>query len=419
MITVGALVGDRGLSYAVQRNIAVLLSAQAISAGAITLSVALGSVMARRLTGSDEVSGIPATVNLVAGAFAAYSASRLMAARGRRVGLSAGYMLGAIGAVVAASFAIAGSFLGFLLGSAMVGGGNAFIQLSRYAAAELVPVAIRGRTVGLMLFGSVIGAMLAVGLARIVERGARSFDIDTIQLSWLTAGVLLACGAALVGSMFRSMPPAPTPEVDGALPVEDRSTWQVLRAPTVLLGMLSLVTAQGVMVMLMNLMPLHADHLGASLPTISLLFSGHFVGMFGFALVTGRLVDRWGARIVSASGGGLMISSAVVAILAVTPLDLGLSLFLLGLGWNFCFVSGSTLLTEALRPAERTKVQGTIDFFGYLAAATCVAGGGIAFGAFGFEAVAVLGLVLASALVAALSIGWLRRAPIAATAADS
>jgi len=304
--------------------------------------------------------------------------------------------------------AMAGSFPGFLVGSAMVGGAAGFIAQSRYAAAEMVPAAVRGRTVGLMLFGSVIGAIGSAALTPTVRSLAESAGVDSIELSWLIGGIFLALGALLVGGFFRPIPPAaasPT-AAPGTLEAE-RTRGEVFALPDVRLAMLSLVVGQGVMVMLMDLIPLHAERNGHDLPTLSLILSVHFVGMFAFAWLTGRLVDTRGPRAVSALGGVQILFGAAIASISASVAGLGLSLFFIGLGWNFCYVAGSTLLSQQLQAAERSRIQGTVDFLGYLAAALCVSGGGLLFGVLGFEAVAGVGMAAPLVLLMTLFAGRL------------
>ncbi|HWG85486.1 MAG TPA: MFS transporter, partial [Deinococcales bacterium] len=179
------------------RALGALFMAQALSAGAVTVSTSLSSIIATRLTGSEALSGLPATINMVASAVAAALVGRLMAARGRRFGLLTGYALGGLGCFLAAAFAIRGSFPGFLVGSAMVGMARGGTDQARYAAAELVPQEARGRTIGLFLSGSVVGAVLAASLTPLVRGAAERAAIPEIEAGWLLAGLFMMAGGLL------------------------------------------------------------------------------------------------------------------------------------------------------------------------------------------------------------------------------
>jgi MFS family permease len=147
------------------------------------------------------------------------------------------------------------------------------------------------------------------------------------------------------------------------------------------------------MVMLMVLMPLHADHLGIAPLTITTLITSHIFGMFGFSWLTGSLADKWGRRTIIMLGALQFALSGFIAIFATRPLEMGISLFLLGTGWNFCSVGGSTLLTDNLEPSERARVQGGAETMVWISAAIGALGGGIIAGTFGFPILGVIGMI--------------------------
>lgn len=392
-----------------RQGLAVLFAAQALATGATIVSTSLGSIVAARLTGTESLAGLPSTLNMLAAALAAVLAGRLMAARGRRLGLSVGYAVGAAGAILAGLMALQGSFAGFLVGSAMVGVASGVVQQGRYAAAELVPPAVRGRVVGRLLSGSVLGALLASALTPAVTFWAARTGWGAIELGWILGGILLAAGSLLVGLGFNARPLEPAASPGPGVADEPRSWPELVRDPQVRLALVSLGVGQGVMVMLMVLTPLRASHLGHGLPTISTLLSAHFAGMFGLAWLTGSLADAWGRPRTILLGSGLLAAAALIAAGAEQAPALGLSLFLLGLGWNLCFVAGSALIADRLRPAERARAQGGADLVVWSCAAAGALGGGVIVANLGYPAVAWLGLLVS--LVPALLIGVGRLEP--------
>src|SRR5207247_7373503 len=134
------------------RSLLALLLAQAAASAALTTSVSLSSILVTHLTGSAALSGLPATINMVAAALSAFVAGLAMARFGRRAGLVGGYAIGAVGAVAGFGFAAAGNLPGFLVASATVGAAQAVVLQGRYAAADHVPAEARGRVVGVTLF---------------------------------------------------------------------------------------------------------------------------------------------------------------------------------------------------------------------------------------------------------------------------
>jgi MFS family permease len=111
----------------------------------------------------------------------------------------------------------------------------------------------------------------------------------------------------------------------------------------------------------MVITPVHMHHENHSNGEISLVFMAHTLGMFGFAFATGWLIGKLGARPMIAFGAGLLALSSILSALAGNLMSLAIALFILGLGWNFCFVAGSALLTSALHPIERGRIQGAND----------------------------------------------------------
>jgi MFS family permease len=166
------------------------------------------------------------------------------------------------------------------------------------------------------------------------------------------------------------------------------------------------------MAMLMVITPLHMRQHQHSLTSISFVISAHVVGMYLFSVFSGRLADRWGRGPVIVAGAAILTLAALGAPLSAAVVPISLALFLVGLGWNLCYVGGSSLLADQLTPAERGRTQGFNDLLIGLASAAGSFGSGLVFAAVGF---ATMGLVAAGVAVILLSLtAWSRvgrRAP--------
>ncbi len=391
-----------------RRNLIVLFVCQALTNGSIVSSTSLSSVIVLYLTGSDKLSGLPSALNLMASALAAFVSGRIMASYGRRVGLSLGYGIGAVGALFGAWMALSGNFIGFLIGGMLIGWCNGAVNQARYAAAEMVPASVRGRVIGTIVSGSVLGSLLATALTPTVQNLAKTYNVQAEKLGWLMAAAFLFVGFALIATLFR--PKASHLAADSVVSshttssTDDsservapaRTIQELLRLPELQLALVCLVVGQGVMTMLMVLTPVHLKHLGEGLPTISGVITVHIFGMFGFSWLTGQLVDRLGRRSVAMLGALQLMLAGLIAVLAVGVLELGLALFLLGLGWNFCNVAGSALLADHLRTNERARTQGLADMLSWLSGAAGAFGGGLIINALGFSAVGWVGLIVGS-----------------------
>jgi MFS family permease len=151
-----------------------------------------------------------------------------------------------------------------------------------------------------------------------------------------------------------------------------------------------MVLGQVVMVAIMVITSLHMRDHNHQLGDISAVISAHTLGMYAFSVVSGRLADKWGRGPVILTGATTLLLACLTAPLSPDVLPLAVSLFLLGLGWNFCFVGGSTLLSDQLSPAERARTQGVNDLLVGLASATGSLSSGLVFAATGYTVIAMV-----------------------------
>ena len=377
----------QNLSSPVRRNLIVLFIAQALATSATTVSTTLSSIIIFNITGAESLSGLPSTINFFMSAVMAFWAGRIMQSKGRRFGLGWGYTIGVIGAILAASMALEKNLIGFLIGGALVGAANGAIQQAKYAAGEMVSSAVRGTVIGALVTGSAFGSILSWAVAPLVQGFAKSQSIPSIEFGWYLGAFWLLLGALLI---FLGLRPDPSTlavqETKAASGGVARDWTALLKIPEMRLALISMGLGQMVMVSLMVLMPLHAKHLGHEESATGLI-SVHILGMFAFGWLTGRLVDTWGRKTMIQLGALMLMLSAFVAVFATRPLEMGFSLFILGLGWNFCSVAGTTLLTDQLYAHERASVQGSAELIVWMCAAIGALGGGLIVGAFGFPVI--------------------------------
>jgi MFS family permease len=165
---------------------------------------------------------------------------------------------------------------------------------------------------------------------------------------------------------------------------------------------------QVVMVAIMVITSLHMQGHNHGLGNISTVISAHTFGMYAFSVVSGRLADKWGRAPVILTGAATLLLACLTAPLSPDVLPLAVSLFLLGLGWNFCFVGGSTLLADQLSPAERARTQGVNDLFVGLASAIGSLGSGLVFAATSYTVIVLIAGVL-SLIPLGMVLIWIRR----------
>lgn len=180
--------------------------------------------------------------------------------------------------------------------------------------------------------------------------------------------------------------------------------------------MASMVIGQVVMVLIMTATPIHIENSGFGLNLVGTIISAHTLGMFAFAPLVGRLVDRIGPILVIVAGAAILVVSSVMA--AIAPSDatvlLGWALFLLGIGWNFGFVAGSTLLSVSIEPDGRPLVQGRIDSAVWGASAFASLSAGFLLAGPGYSFLSYLGAALVIILVVVLVTRGRQEVPAAA-----
>jgi MFS family permease len=381
----------------------------------------VSALVAIQLTGDAAWAGVPAAVLQLAGAFAAVAVGVITERIGRRSGLALGLGVGVLGMGVAAGAIIADAWLLFLGGLALTGAASAAALLGRFAVAEVHPPERRGRAISNVVIGGAIGAVVGPLIVGPSGRWAERAGVNELAGPYLAALVILAVAALATFAWLR-----PDPRDVGRKMAEKhpertvhqgpaRSIYQILRTPAASVAVLALALSQMVMVMMMVVTSPYMMMHQHDLTDISLVIAAHTFGMFAFSFLSGRLTDRWGRGWVIMAGAGMLALACALALLSPDVLPLAAALFLLGLGWNFCFVGGSTLLSDLLSPAERAKTQGANDLLIGIATAAASLGSGLIFA---FTSYTVMGFVgIAVSLVPLGLAGWWmasERKPVAA-----
>ncbi len=389
----------------------VLFTAQAFGSAGFIAAATIASVAGAALSGREAWAGVPSAAFLLGSALAAYLWGVVMDALGRRTGLVLGLWTGVLGALIAAWAIVQGSFGLLLVGLPLMGSAQAALQLGRFAAAEVSPPALRGRAISNVVLGGTVGAIMGPLLV-----GPMGVWSTQLGLPELTGAYAASAGMFVLALLVVFILLRPDPRDVGrqlALNATDtadttaRPLGVILRQPAVIAAVSAMVFGQVVMVMLMVITALHMSHHGHALTSISAVISSHTLGMYAFSVLSGRLTDRWGRAPVILAGAATLLLACLLAPLSPQVLPLAVSLFLLGLGWNFCFVGGSSLLSDNLSPAERSRTQGVNDLLLGLASATGSLGSGVVFAGVGYAAMGIVGAVVAL-LPLFLTLWWWR-----------
>lgn len=400
---------------AIARKItAILFAQQSLASAGFIAAATLNAIVGKELSQNPSWAGVPTAVYLLAGAFSAFMWGYVFDAAGRRGGLVTGLITGVIGSSVTFYAIAIHSFPLFLTGMVLMGVANAAVQLGRFAAAEVNKPEHRGRAISNVVIGGTVGSVIGPFVAGPAGNIVGSWGVDELAGAYLFAAILFAVGAVVVWVGLRPDPREVGKQVaeqfpeTGSTPGEVRSVFQILSQPAALVAVISMVLGQMVMVLVMVITSLHMRGHNHGLPDISAVISSHTFGMYAFSIISGRLADRFGRGRVILMGSATLVVACVAATISPNVLPLGVALFLLGLGWNFCFVGGSTLLADQLSPLERARTQGFNDLLVGLASAFGSLESGFIFASLGYNMMAYVsaGIALIPLLVVAV---WIKR----------
>jgi len=391
----------------------VLFATQSLASAGFIASATINSILGAKLGNHASYAGVPSAVYLLGGAFAASAWGYLMDRIGRRNGIVLGLIIGVLGnALVLYAISIS-SFLLFLLGMVMMGITNAAVVLGRFAAAEVNPPAQRGAAISNVVLGGTFGAVFGPLLVGPMGTFAHSLGMDELAGAYIATLALFAIASVVVLIGLRPDPRDLGRELAARYPEETphgatRPLLEIFRQPAALTAVTAMVLGQVVMVAIMVITSLHMRGHNHNLRDISAVIASHTFGMYAFSVISGRLSDKWGRGRVILAGSLILLLACIAAPLSPNVLPLAVALFLLGLGWNFCFVGGSALLADQLSPAERGSSQGTNDLLVGLASATGSLGSGFLFAASNYTIIAIASGVIALVPLA-MSLLWVRK----------
>lgn len=373
-----------------KRNIFLLVGAQALFQTFSVLVMTASGLVGLKLAPDKGLATLPIAMMTLTVALTMIPASLFMQRHGRKAGFLLGACIGSLAGLLAALAIWYGSFVLFVFANMLVGSYQAFAQYYRFAAADVASDDFRSRAISWVIAGGVVAALAGPNIARLTQgMGPAPFGV-----SFLLMFVLGLLASLLVSRL--AVPPASVAEVTGPA----RPMREIVRQPVFLTALAGSVVGYAVMIMVMTATPLAMQTCGLPLGAATTVVQWHVLGMFVPSFFTGNLIKRFGVLQIMAAGVLLIAGQVAAALSGVEFHHFVSSLILLGLGWNFLFIGGTTLLTHAYRPAERAKTQAAHDFlmFGAITVASFSAGGLL--NAYGWQ---VMNLTVIPFLVVALS----------------
>jgi MFS family permease len=350
-----------------RRNVWVLALAQSLVMIGTSTMIAEAALVGYMLAENKSLATLPVGLMQLAAMLTTFPASFLMKRYGRRFGFTVGAAFGLAGQVVCVWGIFDGSFLLFCAGSMLNGVYNGVGLFYRFAAADGVPAAARGKAISFVLAGGVVAGVIGPEMARLTH------DLFA-PIAFVGSFVALAVVSivALVVVQFIDIPAPVGEERTGAT----RPMAEILGQPKAAVAVFAGVAAYSVMSLVMNATPLAMVACGLTFGDAARTIQAHVLAMFVPSFFTGSIIARFGLLNVMKAGAVILVASAAVVLAGLDFWNFYIGLILLGLGWNFLYIGATTLLTETYTPSEKAKTQAANDFivFGTVAAAAAASG---------------------------------------------
>jgi MFS family permease len=391
-----------------KRNVIVLATCQALLFTNNSTLIALNGLVGYALSPDKRLATLPVTGWVIGAALTTFFASLLMKRVGRRAGFMFGTSVGIVGALICSSAIYLGNFWLFCFGTIVFGVYNAFGQYYRFAAADTGPMEFRSKAISFVVAGGLVGGILGPTTSR--------FTKDLLPTAYLGAYlvlILILLIVILVLTQLRIPPPTEKEAHEGGRPI-----LQIMLQPAYIVAVMAAGFGYGVMNLLMTATPLAMGICGHPYSAAATVISWHVIAMFAPSFFTGNLIKRFGVLNMMMAGVALNLACVAIAVAGIDVPNFWFALVLLGLGWNFLFISGTTLLTETYRPEERAKAQGANDLTIFIIMATSSFSSGMVLEASGWSTLNYLAIPFIAAI--ALAVIWLmlrRRAMTEARAA--
>ncbi len=383
------------------RNVLVLSACQAtLQTGGVTL-VAITGLAGFALASDKAFATVPLTCYVLGSAITTIPASMLMKSIGRRAGFQVGTGIGMLGAALCGLAIYLANFWLLCCGMMVMGSYTAFGKYYRFAAADVAQPSFRAKAISLTLAGGIVGGFVAPEMAK------RTKDLfaEHVFLGSYLSLIVVCMIAALLLSRLEIPQLSEQERKEGGRPLRE-----IMRQPVFMVAALAGALSYGIMNLFMTSTPLamhaHHHHFNAA----AFVLEWHVLGMYGPSFFTGSLIQKFGVLKVILAGIALLFVAVLCALAGTGVVNFWLALFVLGVGWNFMYVGGSTLLTECHTPAERAKTQAANDFAVFVTMSISSMSSGLLLNASGWHAVnygTVPFLLLALGMTSWLI--WLRR----------
>lgn len=354
-----------------KRTLVVVVLSQIFGGAGLAAGITVGALIARDMLGSENFSGLPAALFTLGSALSAFLVGRISQVFGRRYGLSLGFIAGGIGAIGVILAATINNVLLLFIALFIYGAGTSTNLQARYAGTDLANEKQRATAVSIAMVSTTFGAVAGPNLVTPMGKIADSVGIPTLAGPFILAALAYILAGLTLFIYLRPDPFLVAKEISDAQEeqknqVSDQVKLELdtkINRAGIIVGALVLVLSHVVMVAVMTMTPIHMENHGKELSAVGLVIGLHIAAMYLPSIGTGVLVDKFGrVFMVVASSITLAISGLMAAFVPGDSLFwLTIALVLLGLGWNFGLISGTTIIVDSTNLNTRAKTQGSVD----------------------------------------------------------
>lgn len=351
-----------------KRTLIIISISQIFGGAGLAAGVTVGALLAQQMLGTEAFAGVPSGLFTLGSAGAALIVGRLSQRYGRRTGLTAGFMIGGLGAIGVITAAIINSVFLLFASLLIYGAGTATNLQARYAGTDLANNKQRATAISITMVFTTFGAVAGPNLVNVMGNFALSIGVPSLAGPFILSAAAFILAGLVLFIMLRPDPLVIARAIEASKQESNRIGYsadakQIENKRGIMVGATIMVLTQIVMVAIMTMTPVHMRHHGHDLGEIGLVIGFHIAAMYLPSLVTGVLVDKFGRTSMAIASGATLLLAGLIS--AIAPGDsmilLVIALSLLGLGWNFGLISGTALIVDSTDTSNRAKTQGTVD----------------------------------------------------------
>ena len=338
-------------------NLIVLTLSQIFSFTAAPVTVFLSGIIGSQISPLKSLSTLPMSISVVGIAIGAIFASKLMSITGRKIGFIVASIGNTLVSILAAYSIFIQSFSIYCVANFFLGMGMAFTHQYRFAAAESVSKDKVPRAISIILLGGIVSAFIGPSVA--------NFSKDLFSNHMYIGSYLSLAALTFLPTIFFLFYKN-TSKIELSFKYSGRSYFELVSQPRFLQAVISSAFGYAIMTFLMTGTPLSMHVIdGISLNKTSIVIQIHVACMFLPSLIAGNLVKKIGHSKMMYVGVGLYCITVVISLFDQSFLNYMLALIFLGFGWNFLFISGTSLLVLTYKEEEKYRAQGFNDFVVY------------------------------------------------------